>query len=69
MIADVLSQAGAAWQTLTLILFFAAFAGIVIWTYRGRSDRFARESRLPLEDDTLSFDPETSDTERPAHDR
>ena len=51
MIHDVVSCLGSAlWPVIGLLLFFFVFIAIIIWTYRGRKDRFAYESRLPLDD-------------------
>lgn len=35
---------------ITLLLFFAAFTGVVVWALRMRKQEVARMSRLPLED-------------------
>lgn len=51
MIHDVISSAAMIWPRIALILFFALFAGIVVWTVRGGRERFSRESRLPLDDE------------------
>ncbi|MFZ5433278.1 MAG: cbb3-type cytochrome oxidase subunit 3 [Calditrichota bacterium] len=52
MIHDAITYLGASlWAIVGLVLCFSVFVGIVIWTYRGRRDRFERESRLPLDDD------------------
>jgi cbb3-type cytochrome oxidase subunit 3 len=50
MIPDAVSHAASIWPRIGLILFFLLFVAIVIWTYRGRKDRFAYVSQLPLDD-------------------
>jgi len=38
-------------MTIFLLVLIAAFVGVVIWTFgRKRKDRFAKDSRIPLDD-------------------
>jgi len=39
---------------VTMLLFIAAFVGVVIWTFRLRKQEVARFSRLPLDDSSTS---------------
>jgi cytochrome c oxidase cbb3-type subunit IV len=56
MISETLSSISdvAIYPVATLLVFFTAFLGVVIWTMRLRKSEVARISRLPLED---TFDP------------
>ncbi|MBU0509118.1 cbb3-type cytochrome c oxidase subunit 3 [bacterium] len=50
MIKDVITNLGEAIGPLIgLVLFFVVFIGVIVWTYRGRKDRFDYPSRLPLD--------------------
>ncbi len=42
---------------ITLVMFFTAFVGVVVWTLRLRKQEVARLSRLPLEDSMDYEDP------------
>ena len=55
-LSDVVGHSGlAAYAVVALILFLAAFSGIVIWLLRpSRHAEDARMSRLPLDDGTRS---------------
>jgi len=62
MIKDFITQtANSIYAQIGLILFVLLFAGILIWTYSGKKDRFKHASRLPLDDDTTKN--HSSDTE------
>jgi len=53
MIHDVITRAAnSLWPIISLIIFVLCFVGVLIWTYRGRKDRFVREAALPLDDAT-----------------
>ena len=53
MIQDVITRsANSLWPIIALIIFVLCFVGVLIWTYRGRKDRFKREAALPLDDST-----------------
>ncbi len=56
MISEVLSSIKdvAIYPIVTLLIFFAAFLGVVVWTFRLRKSEVVRMSRLPLEDTTGS---------------
>ena len=55
MIQDVITRSvNSLWPILGLILFVLCFVGVLVWTYRGRKDRFRREAALPLDDDHSS---------------
>lgn len=59
MIRDMISSAGTVfWPVAALILFVLLFAGIVLWTYSGRRDRFHYMRMLPLQGDA---NPEVAD--------
>jgi cbb3-type cytochrome oxidase subunit 3 len=54
MIKDVLEfSANSLWPQISLIIFVICFAAILIWTYRGRKDRFHYDAHLPLNDGTV----------------
>lgn len=36
-----------------LLIFFLVFVGIVAWTLMGRSGRFDKHARIPLQDDPV----------------
>lgn len=59
MISEVLSSIKdvAIYPIVTLLIFFAAFLGVVVWTFRLQKSEVARISRLPL-DDTSGSDHE-----------
>lgn len=59
MISEVLSSIKdvAIYPIVTLLIFFAAFLGVVVWTFRLQNSEVARISRLPL-DDTFGSDHE-----------
>ncbi len=59
MISEVLSSIKdvAIYPIVTLLIFFAAFLGAVVWTLRLQKSEVARISRLPL-DDTFGSDHE-----------
>lgn len=56
MISEVLSSIKdvAIYPIVTLLIFFAAFLGVVVWTFRLQKSEVVRMSRLPLEDTTGS---------------
>lgn len=39
------------WPVVSLIIMFAAFSAILIWTFLGKRNRFEDESNLPLHED------------------
>ena len=59
MISEVLSSIKdvAIYPIVTLLIFFAAFLGVVVWTFRLQKSEVVRMSRLPL-DDTFGSDHE-----------
>lgn len=63
MIGETLSSISdvAIYPIVTLLVFFTAFLGVVIWTLRLHKSEVARISRLPLED---TFDPEAEGENR-----
>ncbi len=63
MISEVLSsiQNVEVYPIVTMLLFIAAFVGVVIWTFRLRKHEVARLSRLPL-DDSLTSDTQGEQT-------
>ncbi len=52
MISETLSSIAdvAIYPIVTLLIFFTAFLGVVVWTIRLRKHEIVRMSRLPLED-------------------
>jgi cbb3-type cytochrome oxidase subunit 3 len=51
MIKDVIEfSANSLWPQIGLVILFACFIGIVIWTFTGKKQRFERERLLPLDD-------------------
>lgn len=52
MIGEALSSIEdvAIYPIVTLLIFFAAFLGVVVWAFRLQKSEVARMSRLPLED-------------------
>ena len=52
MISEALSAIKdvAVYPIVTLLIFFTAFLGVVVWTMRLRQSEVVRMSRLPLED-------------------
>ena len=56
MISEVLSSIKdvAIYPIVTLLIFFAAFLGAVVWTLRLKKSEVARISRLPLDDTFVS---------------
>lgn len=50
MIRDLIGRGDGLFSSLALLLMIAAFAGVVIWTYTGKKNRFEEESNLPLDD-------------------
>ncbi len=56
MISEVLSSIKdvAIYPIVTLLIFFTAFLGVVVWTFRLQKSEVVRMSRLPLEDTTGS---------------
>ncbi len=58
MISEVLSSIGGVqlYPIITLLLFFCAFLGVVIWALRMRKQEVVRLSRLPLDDSTTVDD-------------
>ncbi len=58
MISEVLSSIGGVqlYPIITLLLFFGAFIGVVIWALRMRKQEVVRLSRLPLDDSTTLDD-------------
>jgi len=53
MIQDVLARSGSTiWTSVILVAMFLLFTAIAVSIYRGARNRFARESRLPLDDES-----------------
>lgn len=52
MISEALSSIRnvAVYPVVTLLIFFTAFLGIVVWTVRLRKSEVVRMSRIPLDD-------------------
>ncbi len=52
MISEVLSSIKdvAIYPIVTLLVFFTAFLGVVVWAFRLQKSEVVRMSRLPLED-------------------
>jgi hypothetical protein len=50
-LSDILGQAGlSSWAEVALVLFFAAFVGIVMYVVLRRRGAWERTRRLPLDD-------------------
>ncbi|MCC6475414.1 cbb3-type cytochrome c oxidase subunit 3 [bacterium] len=50
MIRDLLGAGEGTLSSIALLIMLAAFAGVLLWTFRGKKDRFREESNLPLDD-------------------
>jgi len=68
MIKDFISQSGnAIFAQIGLVIFVLLFAAILIWTYKGRKDRFDHERHLPLEDGTNEQEASIQNKQQPLH--
>jgi len=61
-LSDIMSQAGlSGWAEVALIVFFAAFVGIVLYLFLRRRATWEHTRRLPLDDGEPAGDREDHD--------
>lgn len=51
--ADAAESSGLSFVQAGLVIFFLVFVGIVAWVLMGRSSRFEKHARIPLEDEPV----------------
>ena len=52
---DVITRAAdSIWPQVSLIMFVLCFVAVLIWTYRGKKDRFRRQAALPFDDESTA---------------
>ncbi len=69
-LSDVVGGAGVSiWQQIALVLFFVAFAAIVVRVLLARRSDVDRWSRIPIDDDPRQTEPPTKRTDPAARTR